>query len=168
MSKESASKESAVAIVLLISLVSTGCLIGLIWTVQLVHYPLLTQITPENWNAYHQQHMKTITVIVAPLMFIEAMAAAVLVFLVRDASTPVKLAVWTAAVLVLVNWISTAGVQVPLHNELGKRHDPAVIQRLVSGNWIRTAAWTARGALLCFVAWKLLTLRATALAPPKP
>jgi len=41
--------------------------------------------------------------------------------------------------------LSTLVVQVPLHRQLAQRHDSRLAQRLVTTNWIRTMAWTARG-----------------------
>ena len=52
------------------------------------------------------------------------------------------------AALIAVNWGCTGLVSVPLHGRLSARRDPRALRALVWTNWIRTAAWTGRGALL--------------------
>jgi hypothetical protein len=47
------------------------------------------------------------------------------------------------ALLALI-WVSTALLQVPAHTRLGRGWDATTHRRLVSTNWIRTAAWLAR------------------------
>jgi len=49
-------------------------------------------------------------------------------------------------------WASTWLLQVPAHRDLGGRFDPGAHARLVSGNWLRTALWTGRGALVLVMA----------------
>jgi hypothetical protein len=46
-----------------------------------------------------------------------------------------------------VIWASTALWQVPAHRRLEHGFDPRVHGRLVSTNWVRTAAWSARGVV---------------------
>lgn len=58
--------------------------------------------------------------------------------------------------LVAVIWLSTALLQVPCHELLCVGFDPAVHQRLVWTNWIRTAAWSLRGFLVLWVTWEAL------------
>ncbi|MEN9504491.1 MAG: hypothetical protein RI958_417, partial [Actinomycetota bacterium] len=51
---------------------------------------------------------------------------------------------------------STVFLQVPQHAELARARDPRREQRLVRSNWIRTAAWTARGAAVLVMLAQLL------------
>ena len=44
---------------------------GLIWIVQLVHYPGFLRISPETYTSYQQFHMRAISFIVAPSMVLE-------------------------------------------------------------------------------------------------
>ena len=122
---------------------STWALVGLIWTIQLAHYPLFAQVGPETFQAYHKRHTKQITWVVAPLMLTEIGTAALMVL----AAPP---APWLLASLVPLafNWLSTWRVQIPLHEKLAAGFDPHVHQRLVATNWWRTAAWTSRGICL--------------------
>ena len=54
---------------------------------------------------------------------------------------------WLLASLPLLAliWISTGFVQIPLHNTLTTGFDAHAHRRLVTTNWWRTAAWSARG-----------------------
>ena len=53
--------------------------------------------------------------------------------------------------LVVVIWIATLLASVPMHERLARGFDAAAHRRLVRTNWIRTAAWTARGALVLWM-----------------
>jgi len=48
----------------------------------------------------------------------------------------------TSGLLVIVVWLSTFLLQVPIHNRLKAGKEDKRIQRLVATNWIRTAAWS--------------------------
>ena len=53
-------------------------LTGLIWTIQIVHYPLFEQVGEDRFVRYHERHMRRITWVAGPLMLIEAGSAALL------------------------------------------------------------------------------------------
>lgn len=123
----------------------TWGLVGLIWVVQLVLYPAFARVPAAAFPAYHALHTRAITWVVAPLMILEVATAA---WLVAGGYRPS----WFLASLLplAVNWASTAFVQVPLHRRLAQAFDAEAHRRLVGTNWVRTAAWTARG--LCLLA----------------
>ena len=135
--------------VLLVNLIATWFMVGLIWLVQVVHYRQFDLVGEAGWTQYHRDHSRRITWIVAPVMLIEAITAGWLV-----AITP-SLLMWLAAGLVVVVWISTAVLQVPVHNKLAMRFDADLCRRLTAGNWVRTIAWTVRGLLMAYAVWRL-------------
>lgn len=121
---------------------------GVIWFVQLVHYPLFQQVGAQQFAAYSAAHANRTTVVVAPLMLLElATTMALLLPTLRPAIVDAREA-WVGAALVLILWLSTALLQVPLHNQLRAGYTPVAAQRLVATNWIRTAAWTLRAGLV--------------------
>lgn len=122
---------------------ATWALVGLVWTIQIVHYPLFAQVGRESFPVYHRHHTRQITWVVAPLMFAELLTAAWLVF--AGSREP-----WLLASLapLAFNWISTWLVQIPLHEKLATGFDSHVHERLVATNWRRTAAWSLRGFCL--------------------
>ena len=58
----------------------------------------------------------------------------------------------SGAVLVAIIWASTALIQVPCHAKLVEGFDARAHRRLVDTNWIRTIAWTLRGAIVLIMA----------------
>jgi len=131
-------------ILLLIHAAAAWFMTGLIWLVQIVHYPLLARVGAAGYRDYQLAHKSLITLIVGPAMLIELVAAVLLLFQRRDP--------WTMAgvALLAVIWGSTALLQIPLHNAVSSGFDPEVHARLVQTNWIRTIGWTARGLLALY------------------
>lgn len=120
---------------------ATLAMAGLVWFVQLVHYPLFARVGAEAFPAYEAEHTRRTTWIVAPLMVVEAATAAVLAVAEPSALTLVGL------LLVTLLWASTAFVQVPLHRTLSAGFAAPAQRRLVTTNWARTALWTGRGGI---------------------
>lgn len=133
---------------LLIHATATLMMTGLIWFVQIVHYPLLASIqNSEDFAAYHARHTARTTLIVGPLMLVEMICACWLIVLSDTLSAPWM--AWAGLALVIINWTSTALIQVPLHHRLSQAFDQTIVRRLVHTNWIRTVAWSARSGLAC-------------------
>ena len=139
--------------VLLVQAFASLALTGLIWCIQVVHYPLFAAVGRDEFTRYEADHARLITLVVGPLMLVE-LAAALWLAAVRPAGVPAWMA-WTGLALVAAIWLSTATIQVPCHAKLAAGFDAEVHARLVSSNWIRTVAWTARGllALAMIAAW---------------
>jgi len=134
---------------------STLYMVGLIWLVQVVHYPLFASVGSLDFPSYESRHTALITWVVAPPMLIEG-ATAVLLIWYRPTSVN-EWSVWSGLVLLGVIWLSTFFIQVPCHESLSKAFDPVVHQRLVSTNWLRTAAWSVRGALVLWMTWAFMS-----------
>ncbi len=134
---------------LLIHVVVTSALTGLIWTIQIVHYPLFARVGREGFVAYEQAHSSRISMIVGPLMGIEFVCA-LLIALKRPATVSPWVAFGALAVLVVVH-ATTVLFSVPAHNILGQGFDVAAHRRLVQTNWIRTIGWTARAGLAAYM-----------------
>ncbi len=126
-----------------VHLAATWALVGLIWTIQVVHYPLFAQVGREAFAAYHRRHTRQITWIVAPLMLVELVTAGWLVWEGGGGT-------WLLVSLgpLAFNWLSTGLVQIPLHHQLEQGYDAAIQRRLVATNWGRTLAWSSRGLCL--------------------
>lgn len=130
---------------LLVQAFASLAMTGLIWCIQVVHYPLFAAVGRDEFTRYEADHARLITLVVGPLMLVE-LAAALWLAAVRPAGVPAWM-VWTGLALVAAIWISTAAIQVPCHARLAAGFDAEVHARLVSSNWIRTVGWTARGVL---------------------
>jgi hypothetical protein len=151
--------ESTDALILLIALASTWAMTGLIWTIQVVHYPIFDAIEhgadSELWQQFAQRHTTTISYVVGPLMLAEGITGLWIV-----ASPPAGIGLLlplVALALLSVAYGVTALVSAPLHGRLALRFDGALHTRLVRTNWVRTAAWTLRAIVLCVMAYAAVT-----------
>ncbi|MFG0276083.1 MAG: hypothetical protein ACF8QF_13610 [Phycisphaerales bacterium] len=136
---------NAEQIVLIVHAASTLMMTGLIWFVQVVHYPLFARVGAEGFPIYAGLHQRLTTTVVGPLMLAEAATAVWLVFS-PPADAPPGLTMLGVS-LVAVIWLSTALVQVPCHQRLEHGFDASVARRLVRTNWLRTGAWTMRSGV---------------------
>lgn len=134
---------------LVLNTVATWGMVGVIWTIQAVHYPMLASLSELRPAAAAAEHQRRITGVVGPLMAVEGVTT--LMLLVNRPGTMGTSSAWLAAALLAVALGSTILVQVPLHGRLAAGHDAEAAQRLTASNWVRTLAWTARGLLLAAV-----------------
>ncbi len=145
-------------LLLLINAVATLYMTGLIWMVQIVHYPLFAEVGLEQFPQYARKHQFLTSIAVGPPMLTEALSAALLVWYIPPGISLTMVII--GIVLVVSIWISTAVIQVPCHEKLAEGFTTSIHQKLVLSNWFRTVAWTARGA---FVIWMLATVISTSL-----
>ena len=141
---------------LLANAASTFALAGLIWTIQLVHYPAFRYIFEPQFMDFEAFHQRQISWVVVPLMVVELATTAVLLGW-RPSGLPLPFTI-AGALLVLAIWACTFAVQVPLHNRLAHGYDRVAIDALINSNWIRTVLWSLRAGLLLWalcVAWPL-------------
>lgn len=134
----------------------TSVLTGLIWVIQVVHYPSFKWIAATDYVSYAVFHTNRITYVVAPLMLAELFFTLRLFFL-KDIPIPL---IWSAAILTLIVWASTFFLQVPLHGILASHKDLVAIERLVSTNWIRTVAWSLKATVLGWIVLSMITGKA--------
>jgi len=142
-----------VGIVFLVHLFSTLFMTGVIWFAQAVHYPLLGRVGKEAFVGYERENTRRTGWVVMPVMAVELVTALLLLW--RQPEGLLLFYAWLNAVLLAVIWVSTFTLQGPYHQLLAEKFDPAVWRSLGRTNWIRTAAWTARGILLLFVVREL-------------
>ncbi len=131
-------------ILLLLQAAASMYMLGLIWFVQVVHYPLMARVGEAGFGIYARQHQQLTGLVVMPAMMLELLVATALLL---DPPDGMQARLGIGAALLLVIWLSTFLVQVPCHRRLLEGFDSAAIRRLVSSNWIRTSAWTLRAAL---------------------
>ena len=135
--------------VLVIGTAATWGMIGVIWMVQLVHYPLLARLSAHEPIDAAVDHQRRISWVVGPLMAVEGVTA--LILLVDRPPTMSLFSAVLAAALLGSALLSTVLIQVPQHARLAQGHDDDLVRELIARNWIRTVAWTARGVLLVVV-----------------
>lgn len=124
-------------------------LAGVIWLIQLVHYPMLAELNPADAGESCRRHASRITPVVGVPMLIEA-ACAVALVLLEQPRPGFALLAWLGLIVVVLLWAVTFLVQVPQHARLARQSgaiDGAAIANLVRWNWCRTALWTLRAIL---------------------
>lgn len=132
-------------VALYVNVAATWFMVGLIWTIQVVHYPLFASVGAERFVDYEQAHSTRITAVLAVPWGLEA-GSALWLTLAPPEGAPVALAV-VGLVLVAATAVITAAVHVPLHRRLGQGFDRDAIRRLVATNWWRTGVWTLHGVV---------------------
>jgi hypothetical protein len=139
---------------LLLHLATTGVMIGIIWFVQVVHYPMFARAGADGFVGYAADHARRTGWVVGPPMLLEALTG-LLLLRWRPAVVPAE-AVWLGLVLLAGVWASTLLLQVPCHGRLARGWDVAAHRRLVLTNWIRTVLWTVRGILVLWMLSRVL------------
>lgn len=130
-----------------VSVLTTAVMVGVIWVVQLVHYPFFHRIDRELFSDHMDAHRTRISYIVVPVMLLELAASIGLVVI----ESLLRLEFAVALTLLLGIWASTALLQVPSHGKLTAGYNESEVDKLVSYNWIRTILWTLRLLLLVYI-----------------
>ena len=126
---------------------STFFLCGLIWCIQLVHYPSFRFVHHDRFVEFERFHTRAITWIAGPAMLLELLTALLLLGHLSPGWDILNVA------SVATIWVSTWLLSVPCHTALAKGFDAAIIDRLVQSNWPRTIVWSLRAlAWICFAA----------------
>ncbi len=154
MTQRETMPESFLKLILLTNVAATLYMVGLIWCIQIVHYPLFALVGKEGFTAYEAAHSNLITPVVGLPMLIELATAGLLLFF-RSPAIRLSEAI-IGLLLVVVIWFSTMFLQVPQHGILSAGFDAAAHQFLVSSNWLRTIAWSLRGALVLWMTAKTM------------
>lgn len=133
-------------LLLMAQAIASGAMCGVIWFVQVVHYPLFARGDGPASAGYALENQSRTGRVVIPFMLVEGLAAAAIAWRPPQ-GVPFTVAIAGVA-MVAALWLSTAFVQMPQHARLAAEgHAPAVVARLVRSNWLRTALWSARAAL---------------------
>lgn len=130
--------------------IASGAMCGIVWFVQVVHYPLFASRGGDE-RAYALENRARTARVVIPFMLAEGVAATVIAW-APPPGIP-RVAAVAGLALVAAAWLSTALVQMPLHARLAREgHVADVVAALVRSNRLRTVIWSLRAAL---AAWML-------------
>ena len=131
----------------IINLIFDTATLVLIWAVQLAIYPGLTYYRHNELGVWHRSYTKRITLIVLPLMFGQ------LAFSTGEAIADTSFITILKLVIILIVWVLTFSVFVPLHNSIensNENESPMITKKLVKNNWWRTLFWTLVFALSAY------------------
>jgi hypothetical protein len=132
----------------------TWLMVGVIWIVQLVQYPLFRLVPPAGLPPFAQAHASGISLLVAPAMVLEVLTGLALFWLIPK-GMGLTFWLWFGLVLLACIWLATALLSVPCHQQLALEYDATVIERLVATNWVRTLLWSLRGVAVLAIAVKV-------------
>lgn len=127
----------------------TAMVTGIIWFVQIAHYPLFPLAGGHNYPLYQRTHERGITRVVVPLMVLELVTAIILVF--RFPSGVSRSLFYLTLVLLVILWLSTFLLQVPQHRRLEAGFNVDAWQILCRTNWVRTITWSLRTWILFLI-----------------
>ena len=144
--------EQIFLIAVIFNLVVSSFMVGLIWLIQLVSYPLFSYVNVGDFQKYHSRHVKKITPIVALAMTLEASIALILLIFIPEISVGLLV---INTLLVCLIWVSTAFIQIPYHQRLEfPKNQILYTEKLIKTNWIRTILWTFK---LIISIWVLMS-----------
>jgi hypothetical protein len=129
--------------VLVLNVLASWTMVGVIWFVQVVHYPLLSVVPVESASAVAVEHQRRTGWVVMLPMTIEGVTTLLLLAMV-----PAGVAwfvPWLAGIPLAVALGATVLLSVPRHARMASNPDPTVGRELVTTNWVRTIAWSLRG-----------------------
>ena len=132
-------------VVLLLNTVASWTMVGVIWFVQVVHYPLLSVVPVESAASVAVEHQRRTGWVVMVPMTVEGVTTLLLLGMVPEGVA--WFVPWLAGIPLAVALLATVLLSVPRHARMAAKPDETVGQELVSTNWIRTIAWSVRGIM---------------------
>ena len=125
---------------------STSIMVGVIWVIQLVHYPSFKYVKDSDYIIFQKYHMSNISYIVFPSMFTELITS-LLIFFSGEKSFLFMLSMICLSLI----WVITGVLFTKFHSTLQKGKDLKMIEKMIKANWIRTLLWTMRLIMILFV-----------------
>ena len=124
---------------------STSLMVGIIWVIQLLHYPAFNFIKESDYVEFQHFHMQRISFIVVPVMILELFTAFMLVYYIRS-----NLLILCMIILLFI-WLITFVFFTKLHQSLLDGYDKTIVDKLVKINWSRTILWSLRLIILIYI-----------------
>ena len=117
-------------------------MVGVIWVIQLLHYPSFHFIYEKKYVEFQNFHMQRISLIVIPAMLAELASALLLAYIFRSSMIIVLL------FILLAIWLLTFIFFTNMHQKLTNGYDSSIVDRLIQINWSRTILWSLRLIIL--------------------
>ncbi len=126
---------------ILLNFIASFTMLGVILVTQIVSYPMFLNVNKKGFTLFHSMYVKRISSIVMPVMTIELILSVILFFTLDGILSQISL---TTLILIL---ISTAVIQVPIHEKLKFKYDEFLTKKLIRTNWIRTSLWSIKSII---------------------
>ncbi|MAV64911.1 MAG: hypothetical protein CBC84_000890 [Pelagibacteraceae bacterium TMED124] len=131
---------------LLFGIIINSILIGVIIVTQLVSYPLFLKVPKQSFSNYHSLYTNRISIIVIPLMIVEVFITFYILF-----NFYYSIYAQMLFFALMIVWLSTFLIQVPLHNCISGIKNTKNIKELIYSNWIRTFFWIIKLILMILI-----------------
>ena len=131
---------------LMIHIISTSIMVGVIWVIQLVHYPSFKYVNESDYINFQKYHMSNISYIVFPVMFTELITALIILFFGEK-----SLFFVLSLICLFLIWVFTGVLFTKYHSILKEGKDLMIIEKMIKANWIRALLWTMRLIMILFV-----------------
>lgn len=133
---------------------STFFMVGLIWTIHTVHYPLFANVGDATYVEFQAEHVDRIGKLLFIPWLTEGITLVALLLLAfvgsrKDLRIPTFFNGLGMGIVLVISGFWSA----PAHGELADGFDASVHSRLMTANLVRTLAWTMCGI---FAAWILV------------
>lgn len=130
-----------------IHFLSTAIMVGVIWVIQLIHYPSFHFIKESNYSKFQQFHMNRISIIVIPTMIIEIISGLLIFWSVFHSNI-----FFISSLFILISiWAITFIFFTKMHQGLVFGYNQEIVNKLILINWSRTLLWSLRLIILCYI-----------------
>ena len=135
-------------ILLIVNFFISSFMLGLILVTQIVSYPLFLKVEVDNFSIFHDDYVSRISFIAVPVMLGELFISTLVYYYFN---TFFGFMILLSIILI---FISTFIIQVPLHNKLKLANNRKHIIKLVNTNWIRTYLWFVKSIFSILIIFK--------------
>ena len=135
-------------ILLIVNFFISSFMLGLILVTQIVSYPLFLKVEVDNFSIFHDDYVSRISFIAVPVMLGELFISTLVYYYFN---TFLGFMILLSIILI---FISTFIIQVPLHNKLKLANNRKHIIKLVNTNWIRTFLWFVKSIFSILIIFK--------------
>ena len=135
-------------ILLIVNFFISSFMLGLILVTQIVSYPLFLKVEVDNFSIFHDDYVSRISFIAVPVMLGELFISTLVYYYFN---TFLGFMILLSIILI---FISTFIIQVPLHNKLKLANNRKDIIKLVNTNWIRTFLWLVKSIFSILIIFK--------------
>ena len=139
-------------------LMSTWFMVGLIWTIHTVHYPLFANVGADTYVEFQASHVDRIgKLLLVPWGVEGATALLLLIWAWRERDQALLPPLVIGGIAMGVVLVVSGFFSAPAHADLANGFIPEVHDRLMKADLVRTLAWTLRGITAAWVSaviWK--------------
>ncbi len=130
---------------------ATWFLVGMIWFVQYVHYPLFANVGDAEYVEFQAEHVSRIGLVLALPWITEGVTTLGLLGLAQRGRELVVVLAGAAAAagVLLISGLESA----PAHGALADGFDPDIHAGLLEWNLARALLWTLKGAIAAVLLW---------------